>query len=96
MAQSIKLSRSGGFQSSGPDGIDTAGWCAYATRYAASDSPEESDLTSYDQLEHCKRKADGGNGRFDNSFAVWGGFEKIDGSSHRASQVRYTTKIICK
>ena len=85
--------------------IDTRGWCSYAT--LAAKTPPESN-SSYDELPHCESKAngDGGDGRFDHSYGVWGGFEKLETNSPFidaclpkticAKSVRATAKIICK
>ena len=45
----------------------------------------------------CNRRVDGGNGRFDKSYAVWGGFMPLTfGTTPNARGVWQTTAIICK
>jgi hypothetical protein len=79
----IRPSASGGYQFVNGDAIDTGGWCAYVF-------PENSDVP------RCKTVADGGDGRFENSYAVWGGFEAEGGGLLKSQRVTGTTRITCK
>ncbi len=68
--------------------VNNVGWCAYvATTPTRGDEPN-----------HCKRAIDNGNAnqRFDNSYAVWGGFAAPYTNSVTPASVRDTTAIICK
>ncbi|MFM2423669.1 MAG: hypothetical protein RLZZ70_54 [Candidatus Parcubacteria bacterium] len=79
----IRPASNGAYQFVNGNGIDTGGWCAYVF-------PDNSDVP------RCKTTADGGDGRFDNSYAVWGGFAPEGGGASRAQHVVGTTEIICK
>lgn len=87
----------GRFQFMGLNDIDTAGWCARAT--LAAEEPSGS-IVSYGLMRQCQMNSganlDGGNGRFERSYGVWGGFLPTVTGLHRAAQVRDTTAIICK
>jgi prepilin-type N-terminal cleavage/methylation domain-containing protein len=87
----------GRFQGTGANSIDTAGWCSTAT-LAANEPPGSA--TSYGSIPNCRMSSginmDGGNGRFERSLGVWGGFEPPAGGINRAVDVRNTTVIICK
>jgi prepilin-type N-terminal cleavage/methylation domain-containing protein len=88
----------GRLQNMGATGVDTSGWCETATVEARD--PAGSPATSVGQIAHCRMSSgtnlDNGNGRFERSYAAWGGLEVIAGGVNRAVQLRNTTRIICK
>ncbi|KKT78641.1 MAG: General secretion pathway protein G [Parcubacteria group bacterium GW2011_GWF2_44_8] len=87
----------GRLQNLGVNGVDTSGWCTTAT-LAANEPPGAA--TSYGSIPNCRMSSgsnmDGGNGRFERSFGVWGGFEPLAGGVNRAAEVRNTAVVICK
>ena len=90
----IRPGPDGGVQNMGATGVDTSGWCETATLEARD--PVGSPVTSVGTINHCRMTADGGNGRFERSYAAWGGLAPIAGGVNRAVQIRNTTRIICK
>ena len=81
----IRPSAAGTFQFVNGNNIDTGGWCAFVY-------PENSDV------DRCQMAVDNAGvvGRFDRSYAVWGGFAAETGGTSRAQQVSNTTAIICR
>jgi type II secretory pathway pseudopilin PulG len=79
----IRPASNGSYQFVNGNGIDTGGWCAYVF-------PDNSDVA------RCKLTADGGNGRFERSYAVWGGFAAEVGGVQKSQRVSATTDVICK
>ncbi len=83
----IRPNASGVFQFVNGNNIDLGGWCAYVY-------PENSDV------DRCQTAFDnsGVEGRFDRSYAVWGGFAAETGSAlvQKSQRVSATTEIICK
>lgn len=82
----------------GVNDVDTAGWCIRATA-SALDTPGTP--TSIVVIPNCRMSSgigvsDGGNGRFERSYGVWGGFEAEVAGVNRAVRIRNTTAIICK
>lgn len=82
----------------GVNDVDAAGWCIRATASALDGGGSP---TSIVPIPNCRMSTgigagDGGNGRFERSYGVWGGFEAIAGGVNRAVQIRNTTAIICK
>ena len=80
--------------------VDQGGWCSqvHSTVYNGSGAP---------RIPFCVMSMHGGDGRFDKSYAVWGGFEPLvtgptvsalcqSSSVLCASEVRDTAKVICK
>jgi prepilin-type N-terminal cleavage/methylation domain-containing protein len=78
----IRPASNGSYQFVNGNGIDTGGWCAYVY-------PDNSDVA------RCKLTADGGNGRFERSYAVWGGFAAETGGVQKSQRVSATTDVIC-
>jgi prepilin-type N-terminal cleavage/methylation domain-containing protein len=94
----IRPDNIGRLQNLGPAGVDTSGWCTTAT-LAANEPPGSA--TSYGPIPNCRMStgvnvSDGGNGRFERSYGLWGGFEPLAGGANRAAQVRNTAVVICK
>ena len=87
----VRPDGNGNYQNSGANEVDIGGWCTTATQAALGGS-----LTSYGAIPNCRKQTDGGNGRFENSYGAWGGFEPETGGFHRAAQIRNTAAIICK
>jgi prepilin-type N-terminal cleavage/methylation domain-containing protein len=85
----------GGVQNMGPTGVDTSGWCETATVQALTD-PAGNSGVQVSNIPSCRMTTDGGNGRFERSYAAWGGLAPIAGGVNRAVQLRNTTRIICK
>lgn len=48
-----------------------------------------------DERDRCKMLGDGGNGRFEKSYGVWGGFAAKVGGNEEQS-IQNTTSVICK
>lgn len=89
----------GRLQNLGATGVETSGWCTTATRSALE--PSGTPATSYVAIPNCRMStginvADGGNGRFERSYGVWGGFLPLQTGPNRAAEVRDTAAIICK
>lgn len=76
---------SGNYQGTGANEIYIGGWCVTVF-----------DSGSYDEPVRCKKSTDGGDGRFDKSYGVWGGFAANAGGATQAQQMRDTTAVICK
>ena len=76
---------SGNYQGTGANEIYIGGWCVTVF-----------DSGSYDEPVRCKKSTDGGDGRFDKSYGVWGGFTANAGGATQAQQMRNTTAVICK
>lgn len=78
--------------------LDASGWCVRATRAALE--PTGTPATTIVQIPHCRMSSginmDNGDGRFERSYGVWGGFLPLAVGANRASQVRDTTMVICK
>lgn len=90
----IKPNSSGQIVSPTASTIDTWGWCSIATLAAREPSGA---IGSYDVIPQCRRATDGGNGRFEISYGVWGGFASpLASPAHKAAEVRDTTAVICK
>ena len=81
---------SGGFPATGSNGIYTGGFCSYTSAISSSDPLYNTEPV------WCKMSAHGGDGRFDISYAVWGGFVAKTGGSNEAARVKNTTTIICR
>ena len=80
--------------------INVGGWCA-----AVPSSVINSGINP--KLRECATSADGGDGRFDKSYGVWGGFMKIstlgvsaacqsNTATVCATEARDTIKVICR
>lgn len=94
----IRPDNLGRLQNLGVTGVDTSGWCTTAT-LAANEPPGS--LTSYGVIPNCRMSSginasDGGNGRYERSYGVWGGFLPLVTGPNRAAEVRDTAAIICK
>lgn len=88
----------GRLQNLGASGVETSGWCTTATLAAREPSGV---ATSYGLIAHCRMStginaSDGGDGRFERSYGVWGGFLPLATGPNRAAEVRDTAAIICK
>ncbi len=71
----------------GPNDITVAGWCSYVQVSGMSNGPQP----------HCKMQGDNGNdGRFSNSYGLWGGFEPKNSLGNDALRFRETTTVICR
>lgn len=82
----------------GVNQVDDAGWCIRATA-SALDTPGTP--TSIVVIPNCRMSSgigvsDGGNGRFERTYGVWGGFEAEVAGANKAVRIRNTTSIICK
>lgn len=82
---------SGGFPApSDPQNkIYEIGFCAFTAVPTVSGMNNE-------EPSWCKMSAHGGDGRFDKSYAVWGGFVAKTGGGNEAAKVKNTTTIICR
>jgi prepilin-type N-terminal cleavage/methylation domain-containing protein len=96
----IRPDNIGRLQNLGNTGVDTSGWCTSATLVAREPSGS---VGSYGPIAQCRMNTglgagDGGNGRFERTYGVWGGFAPManTGLLHRAAEVRDTAAIICK
>ena len=81
----IRPDNLGRFQFVTSTGIDVGGWCAYVVGMDGTPEPEP---------DRCKLSSDNGNGRFDKSYGLWGGY--ADEGKGTALLVKKTTSIICK
>ena len=85
----IRPDENGNFQYVNANNINKGGWCAYVIN---------SDGDILGDVAQCKSNSashpDNGNGRFDKSYAVWGGF--ANEGTGAAINVSLTTDIICK
>ncbi len=94
----IRPDVAGKLQNLGASGVDTSGWCATATEAALDPAGQ---VSTYNPIPGCRMNsginvADNGNGRFEISYGVWGGFAEEMTGPHRAAEVRETARVICK
>lgn len=66
--------------------VDVAGWCAFVNGEATNPPLR------------CRKVSDAGDGRFESSYGVWGGFADLFGLPILATstRVQHTTAVICK
>ncbi len=69
--------------------IDAGGWCSQVPNSIIA-----SPITP--RLPYCTMSMHGGDGRFDRSYGVWGGFEAKVGGGNEATKARNTTTVICR
>lgn len=90
----IRPNSSGQIVSPSNSTVDTWGWCSIAT--LAANEPSGA-VGSYAAIPNCRIATDGGNGRFEQSYGVWGGFAApLASPPHKAAEVRDTAMVICK
>lgn len=90
----IRPDHNGLIQVTGAESVFTSGWCTYANQSVN----EPSSPFTYGQIQNCRKIIDRGNGRFEKSYGLWGGFEPLAETSptHQAGLVRDTTEVICR
>jgi len=94
----IRPDNFGRLQNLGANGVLDSGWCTTAT-LEANDPPVSG---SYGAIPNCRMStginvSDNGNGRFERSYGLWGGFEpRLTVGPNEAAKVKDTALVICR